>query len=187
MCDHGVTAGRPEKSKIRVKKILLIERFPALQGETICLRLCRARDFACLRILFEGAASPIPGSGQRTFRSLPSFVKWLLLTFQVIYLIEAEKTTLGFVGLYNMKPAKRLKLSIMMFNPHDRGKGHGRDALELLLTYLQKKGLAEEVVAEVASTNMLSLSFFERAGFEIVEQKDGLIVLSKKLSSSAIS
>jgi RimJ/RimL family protein N-acetyltransferase len=114
-------------------------------------------------------------------------VKWLLLTFQVIYLIEMEKKLLGFIGLYNMKPGKSLNLSIAVFDPDDRGKGYGTDALGLLLPYLQKKGLAEEVVAEVASANMRPLSFLAKAGFEIIGHKDERIVLSKKLSSSVVS
>jgi hypothetical protein len=183
LCKRGSRGG----SKIRVKDVLSIERFPSLQGQTICLCPCRARDLSCLRKLFEKATFPIPGAGQKTFRSLPSFAKWLLLTFQVIYLIEIEKTVLGFVGLYNMKPGKSLNLSIALFDPDDWGKRYGTDALGLLLPYLQKKGLAEEVVAEVESTNTPSLSFFAKAGFEIIGHKDDRIVLSKKLSSSGIS
>jgi GNAT superfamily N-acetyltransferase len=179
--------GRPGRSKIRVKKVFSIERFPALQGQTICLRPCGAADLSCLHKLFEEATSPIPGAGQKAFRSLPSFVKWLLLTFQVIYLIEMGEKALGFVGLYKMKPGKSLNLSIALFDPDDWGKGYGTDALGLLLPYLQKKGLAEEVVAEVESTNTPSLSFFAKAGFEIIGHKDDRIVLSKKLSSSGIS
>jgi ribosomal protein S18 acetylase RimI-like enzyme len=178
---------RPEESNIRVKNILWIERFPVLKGNSVSLRPCRARDIACLRKQLEEAASSIPEAGQKTFRSLPSFVKWLLLTFQVIYLIEAEKTVLGFAGLYNMKPGKSLNLSIILFNPDNRSRGYGTDVLGLLLPYLQKKGLVEEVVAEVTSANTLSLSFFEKAGFEITEHKDDRIVLSKKLSSFVIS
>jgi L-amino acid N-acyltransferase YncA len=178
---------RPGRSKIRVRDGLSIERFPSLQGQTICLRPCRTGDLPCLRKLFEKAALPVPGAGQKTFRSLPSFVKWLLLTFQVIYLIEREKTVTGFVGLYNVKPGKSLNLSIALFDPGDQGKGYGTHALGLLLPYLQKKSLAEEVIAEVESTNARSLSFFAKAGFEIIEHKDDRIVLSKKLSSSVVS
>jgi RimJ/RimL family protein N-acetyltransferase len=178
---------RPEESNIRVKNILSIERFPVLKGNSVSLRPCRARDFACLRKQLEEAASSIPEAGEKTFRSLPSFIKWLLLTFQVIYLIEAEKTVLGFAGLYNMKAGKSLNLSIVLFNPDNRGKGHGTDVLGLLLPYLQEKGLVEEVVAEVTSANTLSLSFFEKARFEITGHKDDRIVLSKKLSSFVIS
>jgi ribosomal protein S18 acetylase RimI-like enzyme len=174
-------------SKIRVRDILSIERFPSLQGQTICLRPCRAGDFSCLRKLFEKAAFPIPGAGQKTFRSLPSFVKWLLLTFQIIYLIEREKAVLGFVGLYNVKPGESLYLSIGLFDPDDWGKGYGTDALGLLFPYLQKRGLTKEVVAEVSSTNTRSLSFFAKAGFEIIGNKDDRMVLSKKLSSSVLS
>jgi GNAT superfamily N-acetyltransferase len=178
---------RPEESYIRVKNILSIERFPVLKGNSFSLRPCRARDFACFRKQLEEAASSIPDAGQKTFRSLLSFGKWLLLTFQVIYLIEVEKTVLGFAGLYNMKPGKSLKLSIVLFNPDNRSRGYGTDVLGLLLPYLQKKGLVQEVVAEVTSANTLSLSFFEKAGFEITEHKDDRIVLSKKLSSFVIS
>jgi RimJ/RimL family protein N-acetyltransferase len=131
--------------------------------------------------MFEKGAFPVPGAGQKTFRSLPSFVTWLLLTFQVIYLMEVEKTVLGFVGLYNMEPGKSLNLSIALFDPDNRGKGYGTRALGLLLPYIQKKGLAEKVVAEVASTNTRSLSFFAKAGFEIIGHKDDRIVLSKEL------
>jgi diamine N-acetyltransferase len=95
--------------------------------------------------------------------------------------MEREKAVLGFVGLYDVKPGKSLKLSITIFNPDDLGKGYGTDALDLLFPYLQKTGLAEEVVAEVAGANTRSLSFFTKAGFEVIGRKDDRIVFLKKL------
>ncbi len=147
------------------------------------LRPCMAGDLARLRRLFEGAAFPGSGCGNRTFRSILSFTKWLLVTFRVIYLMEMKKTVFGFVGLYGMKPGERLILSIAIFNPEDRGKGYGTEALGLLLPHLGKRGLAGEVIAEVSGTNTRSLSFFKEAGFVVTGSKDDRIVLSKKIGS----
>jgi RimJ/RimL family protein N-acetyltransferase len=143
-------------------------------------------DLSCLRRFFQEADFSLPPAGRKTLHFLPFFTNWLLRTFQLIYLIEWEKTVLGFVGLYDIKPGKSLKLSIAIFSSGNRRKGYGTEALELLLPYLQKKGLAEEVSAEVSGENRQSLSFFTKAGFEITERSDDRITLSRKLSSSVI-
>jgi RimJ/RimL family protein N-acetyltransferase len=136
--------------------------------------------------LFEGADFALPETGRKTVYSLPFFTKWLLRTFQVIYLMEVGKTVPGFVGLYDIKPGNSLKLSIAIFSPENRGKGYGTEALGLLIPYLQKKGLAQEVIAEVSSANVGSLSFFSKAGFQITQRSDDRIMLSKNLLPSVV-
>jgi L-amino acid N-acyltransferase YncA len=179
---HGI-----RENKIRIKDVFSIERVPSLQGTTISLRPCRAGDLSRLQKLFRDTALPLPDEGLKTLRSFPAFSKWLLFTFQVIYLIEREKSVIGIVGLYDMKPGKSLKLSIAICNPDDRKKGYGAEALGLLFPYFQETGLAEEILAEVSSDNTRSLFFFAKAGFETLKRRDDRIVLLKKLTSSAVS
>ncbi len=164
-----------------MKKILSIERFPVLQEADISLRPCGAKDLSCLRRLFDDAAIPLSLKGGKGFRSLPSFAKWLILTFQVVYLIEVAGSVRGFIGLYGMKTGELLKLSISIFSPGDRCKGYGTRALGLLLPYLRRKEFAEEVYADVPKTNGGSLSFFVKAGFEVRGERDGVLLLARKL------
>jgi ribosomal-protein-alanine N-acetyltransferase len=138
-------------------------------------------DLPRLRRLFAEAAFPFQDEAAKAFRSLPAFAKWLLTTFQVVCLIEAEKTVLGFAGIYDMKPGKSLMLSMVFFSPDDRGKGYGTEALGLLISFIRNRGLAEDVYAEVSCTNAPSLSLLEKAGFEIIRRRDDRLLLSRNL------
>ncbi len=164
-----------------MKKILSIERFPVLEGEGISLRPCGAKDLSCLRRLFDDSAFSLSRKGEKGFRSLPSFAKWLVFTFQVVYLIDVDGALRGFIGLYGMKPKEHVKLSIGIFNPEDRRRGYGTRALGLLLPYLQKKRLAEEVFVDVPKSEGGSLQFFKKAGFEVRGERDDVLLLARKL------
>jgi RimJ/RimL family protein N-acetyltransferase len=118
-------------------------------------------------------------------RSLVSFHRWMKSTFQVIYIIEVEdaagRRIIGFAGLYDVKMGESLWLSLAIPDPKDRRRGYGTKALELLLDLLKKNGAAETVYAEVSKTNIMSLCFLRKLGFEVSRRYEGSFTLEKKV------
>ncbi len=92
-------------------------------------------------------------------------------TFQVIYVIEIEENgglrMIGIAGLYDMELGQKLKLSLAIFSPGDRGRGYGEKALTLLLSLLQEIGAAEVVYIEILRNNEPSLRLCRKLGFEV--------------------
>ena len=133
-------------------------------------------------------APEIPLGGSR-FRSrvssLLSFYSWLKTTFQVVYVIEDEDDAgheiLGFVGFYNMNLGQSLWLSLTIFDPRDRGRGYGTKALELVLDLLKRNGAVQTVYAEVLETNITSLCFLRKLGFEVSRRYEDSFTLGKKV------
>jgi len=116
--------------------------------------------------------------------SLLGFYKWLKATFQMVYVIEVEENggrrIVGFAGLYNVKIGQSLWISFTIFNPKDRRRGYGTKALELVFNFLQKNDAAETVYAEVLKTNVRSLCFLRKLGFEVSRCYEDSFILGKE-------
>jgi ribosomal protein S18 acetylase RimI-like enzyme len=78
-----------------------------------------------------------------------------------------------------MRVGQGLWISFTIFNPKDRRRGYGTKALELLLNLLQKNGAAETVYAEVSKTNVASLCFLRKLGFEVSRRYEDSFILEK--------
>ena len=136
------------------KKILHVCGIKAIRFERriknkgIRLRPYRLSDLSVLHALFdEGIFITAGGVENKTFNSSFSLWRWMISTFQMMYVVEAEidgnHQIIGFIGLYNMLIGKSLWLSAAVFNPQDRRQGYGQAALGLLLDSLQKRGLVQ--------------------------------------------
>jgi RimJ/RimL family protein N-acetyltransferase len=103
--------------------------------------------------------------------------------FRVIYLIEIEENggrrVIGFLGLYGMELGRNLSLSLTVFNPGDRRRGYGEEALTLLLNLLQKNKAAEAVYAEILKTNVPSLRLCRKLGFKVKRLHQDTLLLEK--------
>jgi ribosomal protein S18 acetylase RimI-like enzyme len=66
-----------------------------------------------------------------------------------------------------------------IFNPNDRRRGYGTKALELLLDLFQKNDAAEKVYAKVSKTNVTSLCFFRKLGFEVSRRYEDSFILER--------
>ncbi len=151
-------------------KIMRLKR--RMEDFDLILRFCRLRDLPRLRCLFKAEiflqASAIE---TRPFNSLLSFRKWMKTNFQVFYVIEVKKDDrrriIGFIGLYNIRIGQSVFLSLAIFNPGDRGRGYGRQSLEMLMDSFQKNGAVKTVAVEILKNNAPSLCFFRKAGFEV--------------------
>jgi ribosomal protein S18 acetylase RimI-like enzyme len=154
------------------------------EGE-VALQFCRLRDLPTFRSLITSKVFQDPASATRQAScSLFSFLKWVMKTFQVIYLIEVDRPPrrriIGFVGLYNMELGRSLRLSLAVFNPQDRSRGYGEKALKLLLNLLQENGAAEVVYAEILKSNVPSLRLCRKLGFEVKRLYSDRLLLEKE-------
>ena len=62
-------------------------------------------------------------------------------------------------------PAGVFEIGVVLYRPADRGKGYGREAVELLTTWLFEQGRAERVQAGTAADNGPMRVVLERLGF----------------------
>ncbi len=154
-----------------------------MESGGLTLRLYRLRDLPVLHSLFKPEISLEASEAELKASSSLSFYRWIKSTFQVVYVIEVEepdgRRIVGFVGLYNMTAGQGLWISFTIFNPKDRRRGYGTKALELLLDILQKNGAAERVYAEVSKTNLASLCFLRKLGFQASRRYEDSFVLEK--------
>lgn len=146
------------------------------------LRFRRVRDLPYLHDLFHCHIFQKNSSfGRRSPLQLLLFIKWLLSTFQVFYVIEADMKSVGFIGLYDFEIGKKSWVSVAIFDPVNRRKGYGRKGIDLLCNYLKDNKLAEKLYAEVLEINTESVSFFRAVGFKIKEEDGERVILEKKL------
>jgi RimJ/RimL family protein N-acetyltransferase len=151
-----------------------------LETPSFRLRVYGPRDLRTLQDLFGPEMLPKP------FHSSLSFRRWLISTFQILYMLETRGTrgmtgVVGFIGLYSIDPGRSVWLSAGIFNPEDRGKGYGSKGLIMLFDYLQENAVAKKAYVEVMKTNERSLTFFERSGFTVRLENEDTFVLEKDL------
>jgi RimJ/RimL family protein N-acetyltransferase len=144
----------------------------SLEASGLSLRRCQLQDFSRLQSLFTPRVLyETSGVEAKPFGSIFTFWRWATTTFQVIYLIETKEAearrAIGFIGLYNIEIGRSLWLSICFFRSSDRGHGHGKQAVELLLDYLEKDGLVQSIYVGVLRQNVPSQCFFDRLGFKV--------------------
>jgi RimJ/RimL family protein N-acetyltransferase len=155
-----------------------------VESDGLTLRLYRLKDLPVLHSLFTPEIFLEASGAQLKASSSLSFYRWIKSTFQVVYVIEVEESggcvIAGFVGLYNMKIGQSLWISLTIFSPEHRRRGYGTKALELLLDLLQKKGAAGKIYAKVSRTNVPSLCFLKKLGFEVSRRYEDSFVLEKR-------
>lgn len=174
------------KRIFRVSGIRIVRFKCRIENHGITLRLLRLRDLSILHHLLGPEVFLVTGGvGSRSFSSLFSFGRWMVSIFQVLYVIEATQNgvprTIGFVGLSSVRMGQSLWLSAALFDPRDRGQGYGREALEPLLNFLQKKGIVKTVYAQVLRGNLRSLHLLEHLGFKVCWERTDSLLLEKNM------
>ncbi len=167
-------------------KIVIFRRW--IEHDGITLRMPRLRDLPVLHRLFGPEIFLTAGNiDHGRFNSVFSFRRWIVNTFQVVYLIEVEETggrrIIGFVGLYSLRIGQSLWISTALFDGKDRGRGYGRHGLELLLDSLRNDGIAETVYAEVLNGNSRSMHLLRDLRFGVCGRREDRLVLAKRILS----
>jgi RimJ/RimL family protein N-acetyltransferase len=154
-----------------------------MENGGLTLRLYRLRDLPVLHSLFKPESFLEASGAELKAGSSLSFYRWIKRTFQIAYVIEVKENDgrriVGFAGLYNMRVGQGLWISFTIFNPKDRRRGYGTKALELLFDLFQKNGAAEKVYAKVSKTNVPSLCFLRKLGFEVSRRYEDSFILEK--------
>jgi len=154
-----------------------------MEAGRLIFRLYRLRDLPMLHSLLTPEIFLEASGTELHTGSLLFFYRWIRSRFQVVYVIEIEENNgsriVGFAGLYNIKIGKSLWLSLTIFAPEDRRRGYGTKALELVLDLLKRNGAVQTVYAEVLETNITSLCFLRKLGFEVSRRYEDSLVLEK--------
>jgi RimJ/RimL family protein N-acetyltransferase len=140
-----------------------------VRGETVVLRPLREEEFGVVRAAFDdpsyGGFPPDETTDDRVrariARSGHAVDGFLDLG------IEVDGRLVGDVGARNPfggVPPGVYELGITIFDPADRGRGIGRDAVELLTAHLFAEG-AERVQATTPVGNAAMRGVFRRLGF----------------------
>lgn len=150
------------------------------------VRIYRFKDLPVLYSLFNSEIFlKANGVGHTAFSSLLSFCKWIIAAFRTVYVIEVEENhrrrVVGFAGLYDVKAGESLWMSLAIFNPDDRRHGYGQRAVKSILNSLQKNCAVKKVCVEILKTNLPSLCFFEKAGFQVYGQNRDSFLLEMNL------
>jgi RimJ/RimL family protein N-acetyltransferase len=170
----------------RLLGIAVIRFERKITGERLRLRLLRMRDLFILRSTFRlELLADVGGTAFESFGSLASLWRWFRSTFQVLYLIERKRACghniVGFIGLYDLDMGRKVFLSAVLFDPRDRRHGYGRESVHLLLEFLQKTGVVEQVFVEVLKGNLPSFTFFQDLGFKIQTAHSDCLLMAKNL------
>lgn len=64
-------------------------------------------------------------------------------------------------------PAGVYEIGVILYEPRDRGRGYGGEAVGLLTSWLFESGKAERVQASTAVSNMAMRTVLERLGFQL--------------------
>ncbi len=102
----------------------------------------------------------------------PFFYRRLRAMYPLAYCIECASETVGFIGLYNIRPDKSAEMSLMVFSLLHRRAGLGTTAFRLLTSALERNRLVTRWVVSVLKDNIPAYSFWKKLGFEEVQHAD---------------
>ena len=154
-----------------------------IEGDRVVLRSVDCSDIDTLLLWENANDEPLYGiyDEQYTREDVAQFVEnqqrySIAETEQLRLMIcSHEGERLGCVDLTEYDGRKAF-VSILIFDLHNRCKGLGTEALQLLISYAKSLGL-RSLYAIILPRNLASKSLFERAGFE----GDGSTLYCKEL------
>ncbi len=87
----------------------------------------------------------------------------------------------GLIDLFDFNPTfRRAGLGILILNKEQRGKGYGKEALQLVIKYGKTHLHLHQLYASITEDNSVSQDLFTKAGFKFIGQrKDWTIVNGK--------
>lgn len=142
-----------------------------LQGDRIALRRFRLSDEAAV---WTGRASAEPialpgGPGRRSHLRRRLLASGRFLRGSLDLAIESQGRVIGDVqarqGIGERLPPGVVDLGIQVYDPAQRGKGYGAEAVALLTDWLFERGGAERVQASTATGNAAMRRVLEKLGF----------------------
>jgi diamine N-acetyltransferase len=150
-----------------------------MHGETAYLRALEPSD---LEVLYKWENDP---ETWKISHTLVPFSKHQLKQYvespqdifahqQVRFIIcnKEDDRPIGAIDLFDFEVIhQRAGVGILIADSSDRGKGYGREALQLLIGYAFKRLPLEQLYCNILTDNEPSLKLFQNAGFEITGTK----------------
>jgi diamine N-acetyltransferase len=94
-----------------------------------------------------------------------------------------DHSAIGTIDLFDFHPQhQRAGLGILIADETRRGKGHGQEALQLVIDYCFEFLLLHQVYCNVLVDNLASVRLFEKNGFKIVGTKKEWIKIGQEWS-----
>jgi len=83
-----------------------------------------------------------------------------------------KEEVVGFIDLYDFNPThRRAGVGILILDQVERGKGYGKEALQLLIKYGKTHLHLHQMHAAIAEDNIISQDLFLKAGFKFIGQR----------------
>ncbi len=142
-----------------------------LEGERVNLRRFRMADEATV---WEGRSAAEPtalptGPGRRSQLRKRLLASGRFVRGSLDLAIESDGHLIGDIqarlGVGQRLPPGVVELGVDLYDPRQRGKGYGAEAVALLTTWLLERGIAERVQASTAVGNLPMRRVLEKLGF----------------------
>jgi len=107
---------------------------------------------------------------------------WVYYKTAFPFAIYAEDDLVGFIMPGYYEPQKHYNIWRFMIDERYQGKGYGKAALHLAISYLVEKHGASEIFLSVVPENIVAKSLYLGVGFELTGEMSGNeVVMRKKL------
>ncbi len=80
-----------------------------------------------------------------------------------------DDAMLGLIDLFDFNPThRRAGIGILIAEREERGKGYGKEALQLLVEYGKRHLHLHQLYANISADNIASIKLFEKQGFQSI-------------------
>lgn len=165
-----------------------------LKGKQLYLRALEPEDLEFLYRL-ENDTSIWEISGTQKPYSKAILKKYLSNAHLDIYEVKqlrlcicnSNDEVIGLIDLFDFDPKnRRAGVGMVIESPKNRGKGFGKEALQLLCDYAFDQLNLRQVYANILEDNKASISLFEKVGFELVGNKKEWIFAKGKFKNELL-
>jgi diamine N-acetyltransferase len=146
-----------------------------LKGENLILRALEPTDLDLLYkwendlSIWKVSQTIAPFSKHTLSQYLESANQDLFLAKQLRLMIEKDGEPIGTIELFDYDPLNsRAGLGIWIVNEADRGKGHAREALTLMIEYAFFQLQLNQLYCNISSQNKVSINLFSSLDFILV-------------------
>lgn len=95
-----------------------------------------------------------------------------------------DNQAVGLIDLYDFDPShRRAGIGILILNTENRGKGYGKEALQLILKYGKTHLHLHQIYASIIEENRSSIELFTKSGFTYTGQRKDWILSNGKFKN----
>lgn len=144
--------------------MIQLEKFESREGIS---RLIKWVDSAKLNIIWASDKFTFPLDDNQLRTYLDNAEKNNILIFKVIEMIDNTSTVVGHAELDIF--GADIKISRLLIDKSQRGKGFGEQMVKLLIAYIQENIKHSSIFLTVFTFNKPAITLYEKLGFETVE------------------